>query len=84
MVSTRLAFDGLDQGGQVAHVLAHLGVALVAELHAQEIRARLGIDEHDCLAARDGILRECGADQPGAGDHGCHERSLDIMTHDRE
>jgi hypothetical protein len=41
-----------------------------AKLHAQEIRARLGIDEHHLLSARERTLGEGGADQSGAG-HEC-------------
>jgi hypothetical protein len=64
--------DGLDQRGQVTHVLAGERVAFVPELLAQEVRARLRIDEDDRLAARERFLGKGSADQTRAGDECGH------------
>ena len=69
-----VGLDGLDDGRQVAHILARQPIALVAEFHAQEIGARLRIEEDDCFAARDGVLGEGGADQSSAGDQCWHDQ----------
>ncbi len=72
--------DGRDQVGQVAHVVARQRIALVAELELEEVGARLRIDEHDLLAARDGVLGKGGADQPRAGDDCGHECSPSVAV----
>jgi hypothetical protein len=67
-----MRLDGFEQAGQVPHVLSHGRIASLAKLETQEIRTRLGIDEHHLLAARERILGEGGADQAGASDERGH------------
>lgn len=65
--------DGLDQRRQVAHVLAHHGIILVAELEAQEIGARLGIEKHHLFSALQSEAREGRTDQARPGNQGRHD-----------
>jgi hypothetical protein len=68
--------DGRGQVGQVGDIAAHQQMAFVAELELEEVGARLRVDENDLFSARDGVLGECGADQPRAGHECGHASSL--------
>ncbi|MCH8198748.1 MAG: hypothetical protein IIA54_01595 [Chloroflexi bacterium] len=68
----RMIRDRRDQPGQVAHVVPHHLEIGVAEFGADEIVARRGVHEDHVLAPPDGVLRERGSNQPGAGDQRRH------------
>src|SRR5262249_32980435 len=63
---------------KIAHVAAQKAKALVAELPAQEVGARLWIDKHHRFAARKRMSGKFGSDQTSTGDqrrHDIHSRS---------
>ena len=62
----------LDEGGEVAHVLAGEFIIGLAKLEAQKGLARLGIEEHDLLAALERMAGEGGANEACAGDERGH------------
>jgi hypothetical protein len=67
-----------DERRQVAHVVARQREVAGAELHAQEIRPWLRIEEHHRLAARKRAAGELRPDQARArhqGGHVCLPRS---------
>ena len=64
-----VAFGGLDQRGQVAHVAAHETGLTGPELEIDEIRARFRIEEDDRLAACHRLAGKGGAHKACA----CHQ-----------
>jgi hypothetical protein len=62
----------LDESREIAHVVTRQRVAAGAELHAQEIRPRLRVHEHDRLAARERAAGELRPNQARARHQGGH------------